>query len=204
MDIKITGQGIDIGDTLKQHIHARLEESMSGVLKIVEDASVVVKKDGHHIFHCTANVHVDGHSILIRCQSEEKDVFMACDNCFSKIKKQLRKYHKKLVDYKHKKEAQETNKADKAKLMAKKYTISYKKSSHAESDGEFLLNVMDNIAVEKTIDVDHLTPEEAIMKMDLSDVAALPFVNTQTHHMSVVYKRKDGDISILDLGYKVL
>jgi ribosomal subunit interface protein len=204
MDIKITGQGIEVGDILKKHIHARLEESTTGILKMIEDTNVVIKKNGHHIFHCTTNVHTDQHSIVIRCQAEDKDIFTACDMCFAKIKKQLRKYHKKLVDFKHNKELQEENKINRSKLIAKKYTISCNNSAHENSDEEFVMNVLSNIVAEKTVDIDHLSTEEAMMKMDLSDVAALPFVNNKTHHMSVVYKRKDGDVSVLDLGYKIL
>ena len=41
------------------------------------------------------------------------------------------------------------------------------------------------------------------MKMNLADLPALAFVNKETKHINVVYHRKDGNISLIDLktGY---
>jgi hypothetical protein len=51
---------------------------------------------------------------------------------------------------------------------------------------------------EKNTDIESLTVEEAIMKMDLQDLPALVFINKKNRRMNVVYHRKDGNISWID------
>jgi hypothetical protein len=55
-----------------------------------------------------------------------------------------------------------------------------------------------NVITEKTTDIESLTVNEAIMKMDLADLPALVFINKQNKRINVVYQRKDGNISWID------
>ena len=50
-----------------------------------------------------------------------------------------------------------------------------------------------NVITEKTTDIESLTVNEAIMKMDLADLPALVFINKQNKRVNVVYQRKDGN-----------
>ena len=54
------------------------------------------------------------------------------------------------------------------------------------------------VVSEKNTDIESLTVEEAIMKMDLQDLPALVFINKKNKRLNVVYHRKDGNISWID------
>jgi hypothetical protein len=51
------------------------------------------------------------------------------------------------------------------------------------------------IIAEKPTEIHHLSVSEAVMKMDLENLPALLFKNVKTGNISVVYYRKDGNIS---------
>ena len=51
---------------------------------------------------------------------------------------------------------------------------------------------------EKSTDIEELSVEEAIMKMDLQNLPALVFINNKNKRLNVVYHRKDGNISWID------
>lgn len=55
-----------------------------------------------------------------------------------------------------------------------------------------------NVINEKTTDIEELSVDEAIMKMDLADLPALVFINKLNKRINVVYHRKDGNISWID------
>ena len=55
-----------------------------------------------------------------------------------------------------------------------------------------------NVITEKTTDIEELSVEQAIMKMDLANLPALVFINNKNKRINVVYHRKDGNISWID------
>ena len=63
-------------------------------------------------------------------------------------------------------------------------------------------SILLNIITEKTTEIEELTVNQAIMKMDLAGLPALVFVNVNNKRINVVYHRKDGNISWIDPNYK--
>jgi len=55
------------------------------------------------------------------------------------------------------------------------------------------------IIQEKITNIETITPNEAVMKMDLANLPALVFVNQDSGRINVVYHRKDGNISLIDI-----
>ena len=66
-----------------------------------------------------------------------------------------------------------------------------------------IVSIKPNIINEKITNIETITVDEAIMKMNLANLPALVFVNIQSKHINVVYHRKDCNISLIDLktGY---
>ena len=80
---------------------------------------------------------------------------------------------------------------------ATKYTISSQENA-IEDDFEA---VGDNpvIIAEKPTDIEAISVSDAVMKMDLESLPALMFKNVKTDRINIVYYRKDGNISWVDL-----
>ena len=71
----------------------------------------------------------------------------------------------------------------------------FEEMEHEETDQ---LDQSLNVITEKTTNIEELTVEEAIMKMDLADLPALVFINKNNKRINVVYHRRDGNISWID------
>jgi hypothetical protein len=54
------------------------------------------------------------------------------------------------------------------------------------------------IIAEKPVEIMSLTIKQALMKMDLENLPALVFTNSDSKRLNVVYYRKDGNISWID------
>ena len=54
------------------------------------------------------------------------------------------------------------------------------------------------VIAETTTEIEILSVSEAVMRLDLSDRAALVFLNAGNRRVNVVYRRRDGNIGWVD------
>ena len=108
----------------------------------------------------------------------------------SKLDKRLNKYKSRLNDYHHKIKLSEST-------QSHKYII--------QNDLEVMTDLIEQtpstnpvIIAEKPIEIMNLTIQQALMKMDLENLPALLFTNSDSKRLNVVYYRKDGNISWID------
>jgi hypothetical protein len=65
-------------------------------------------------------------------------------------------------------------------------------------DKSFSIDGSMRIINEKESEIESLSVEQAIMKMDLLDLPALAFMNNKNGKINFIYHRKDGNISWID------
>lgn len=186
MQIIVSGKQIDVGDSLKSHIESRLGESVKKYIDKLSNVNVVVAKESHH-FRIDISGNLGTHSGMnIKSRAEGNDVYAAFDAAASKIEKQLRRYKRKITNH---------NRADYAearRMKAVKYVLKdYEEDHKADEDAPLVI-------AEKDTDIETMTVSEAVMKMDLSDLPALLFLNSAHGRINVVYRRADGNISWVD------
>lgn len=188
MHIKISGQHLNLGESLQNYVEERLQKTLPKFFDQVLSAEVHFNKNAH-LYHCTIIVNEKtGHHLLIKGTGEEfDDAYMAFDYALSKITKQLRKYKDKIKNH-HKKSISDLNVSDIQKLKGTKYTIS---PSEENIDNPVII-------AEKTTPIQTLTVAEAVMLMDLADLPAMVFVNKLNERINFIYYRKDGNISWVD------
>lgn len=192
MKITISGQKVELGHALQEHVEAKLEESVSKYFTRALNADVMFTKESH-LF--VARIQVDEgvkDSIYIRSEAKNDDIYAAFEQSLEKIEKQLRRYNRRLRDHGHKKPYAELSEDELSMLATRKYVFS------DENDGE--ANAEDNplIIAEKASGIDILTVSDAVMRMNLADLPALMFINKKNNCVSVVYRRKDGNVSWVD------
>jgi predicted ATP-grasp superfamily ATP-dependent carboligase len=126
--------------------------------------------------------------LTFNSKQHSDDVYSSFDIALSKIEIQLRKYKSKLKDRSHKVKVSEIT------PEAIKYVISPSRAGDNDANTEI---DVDNpvIIAEKPLSISSLSVGEAVMKMDLENLPALMFKNSKTDKVSVVYYRKDGNIS---------
>lgn len=189
MQIQISGKGVDVGDSLRQHIEARLNEGISKYSDRITQVTAVVSRESH-MFRIDINAATGTHEgVVVKGRDAAGDVYAAFDSAADKIEKQLRRYKRRLVNH-HRGEGGSSASAQQA--FATKYVIeSYKDEAPEEENAPV-------IVAEKETDLATLTVSEAVMRMDLLDLPALMFFNAKNGRMNVVYKRADGNISWVD------
>jgi ribosomal subunit interface protein len=206
MKIRTIGANMEIGDSLNNHVRENLEKEVTKYFGNAIDAQVNFSKDVSDFkVVILINEGVKG-GIRVKSNANAGDAYSAFNSAKEKAAKQLRRYKRKLKNHHKVIDSKEIDLLDSI-YESPKYVIS-EQIEEDNFDNENLDVSNENqktfdVITEKTTDIETLTIDNAIMKMNLADLPALAFVNSDSKKLNVVYHRKDGDISLIDLktGY---
>lgn len=199
MKIRVIGAGMDVGQALSQFVEEHLTKVTNKYFDTAVSAEVHFSKNGH-MFKALVIVNegVKG-GIVVKSDAEAGDVYACFNEACSKVTKQLQRYKSRIKNYRRSGGGLKSVEPNYQALDAMKYIlppVNYDVFEEMEKEEapEQSLNVIN----EKTTNIEELTVEEAIMKMDLADLPALVFTNKNNKRINVVYHRKDGNISWID------
>ena len=131
-------------------------------------------------------MHIDS-SIFIQGNAISNDAYGAFNVANEKIKKRLRRYHRKLTDLRTK------NKKPLKYLEASQYIIQNPEKKSSNNDLAEPVIIAESEDVIKTVSV-----SEAMMLMNLNDQNAIFFKNIQSKRLNILYRRPDGNIGWVD------
>src|SRR5215470_8097161 len=97
MHITVTGKQIDVGDALRRHTQAAIEDIAEKYFGNALEAHVVFSREAH-LIGCDLQVHV-GRGILVRSEAEANEAYAAFDIAAERIDKRLRRYKRRLRDH---------------------------------------------------------------------------------------------------------
>jgi len=191
MQIKISGQQLDVGDSLSAHITDTLESTVEKYFGEAIDATVVLSRD-RFLIRADVAIHI-GRGIYVRAHESADDAYAAFDVATVHLGKRLRRYKRRLRDHHSARENAKT-------VQAQQYILApYEPfAGNEDEDGENGDHPV--IVAEDQTDIENLTVSEAVMRMDLADVPALVFHNAGNGGLNVVYRRADGNIGWIDPG----
>ena len=178
MKIKITGKQIALTDGLK----ARVEEKFSKLDKyFYKEAQALVtlsvQRDDQFV---EATIHSGG--LILRVEESTTDMYSSIDNAVDILERQLRK-----------------NKTKLEKRMKKEYVenVAFDNILPIVSDNES----EDDIKIVRTKKVESkpMSPEEAVLQMELIGHNFFIFTNGNSGVTSVVYRRKTGDYGLIEV-----
>ena len=192
MKIVVSGKHIDVGESLKSYIEENVANHVKKHFDQVISVNVSLSKQ-KHVFKADIMVNDStGKGIVIRSQGSDGDAYKSVDEAITKMDKQLVRYQKKIKNHKHKRMKEEV--ADMININATKYVI----SPHNEDEAECFDNNPAIIA-EKSAEIEKLSISDAVMKMDLSNLPAMMFINANNSRINMVYYRPDGNIAWVDV-----
>ncbi len=175
MEVAVTGRNLEATDALKQYAAERfgkLEKYLPGNAQAAITLSVVKKV--HHI----ADAVIKSDGVLIQASEETEEMYSSIDLLFEKIERRVRKYKERLVDHKHR--------AGRAGATAGTAGTSLPEDR------------VPQIIRTKRFDLKPMPPEEAIMQMELLDKNFFIFSNAGSGRISVIYRRKDGNVGLIE------
>ena len=185
----VSGKHMEVGQSLQDYVHTRIDNGVKNYLNHITQAKVVFSKKTY-LYHVDIMIH-DSQMGLIKAESESDDVYAAFDIAIVKIEKQLRKYKGKIRTHiRH-----STKDEEEAVISGTKYVIDVPKEQVELHEDHEPVTI-----AEKATNIEKLTVSEAIMKMDLAHLPALLFINKMNNRLNVVYHRADGNISWVDPG----
>ena len=187
MEISVIGKHVDVGDSFRSHAEGELAESVFKYFENAINAHVTLSREGA-MMHVDISVHPGPRGMVVQGGGEAAEAYPAFDLALERIRKQLRRYKRRLVDD-HRRRGHNNDDV----LPAQQYVI----QSEA-ADDEIEADAQPIIVAEIQTDIATLSVSEAVMRMDLADLPLLMFRNIKTDTLSVVYHRKDGNIGWID------
>ena len=179
MKITLTGKQVDIGDRLRSHIEENVLNSVTKYFSDPIGCNVAFSKEGDE-FSAEVTVH-PAKNIVLKGTGTAGDPYTAFDNANGHIAVRLSKHKNRLKDHKSK-----TGLAELASEAV--FPV-------IETEDEMDIDVNAPLTIAETgANIPVCTVSEAVMYMDLANECALMFRNAANNHISMVYRRKDGNI----------
>ncbi len=183
--ISVSGKQTKVGKSLTTYVKNMVLSTQKKYFENFISANVLFSKDSYN-FRCEISIHIDG-SIFLHGNALSNDAYGAFNVANEKIKKRLRRYHRKLTDHRTK------NKKPLKYLEASQYIIENPELKNSKKHSSEPVIIAESEDVIKTISV-----SEAIMLMNLNDQNAIFFKNIQSKRLNILYRRPDGNIGWVD------
>ena len=191
MQWTVKGKQMDVGDALRGHAEQRLTDAVAKYFDQAIEASAVLSREAHE-FRADISVHV-GRGILVQGHSQGDTAYIAFDTALDRIAKRLRRYKRRLRD--HHRKSEPTGPDD--LVVAQQYVLT--EPDEVDSTASEKAEASPPIVVaEMTTEIETLTVEEAVMRMELADQPAVIFHNSAHGGLNVVYRRADGNFGWID------
>ena len=181
-NISVSGKQTKVGTSLTEYVKTCLISTLKKFFDNFITASVLFSKDKYN-FRCEINIHVDG-SIFIQGNALSNYAYGSFNVANVKIKKRLRRYHRKLVDHRSKKDLKDIEINNYVLKDTEKLKIKEEEDPVIISESEEIIKV--------------LSVSEAMMLMNVNDQNAYFFKNIKTKRLNLLFRRSDGNIGWLD------
>jgi ribosomal subunit interface protein len=193
MELAIHGKQMDVGDALRVHVTARLEDINSKFFNRAIDVNITFSPEGHAFTKAHVSLRV-GKDIMVQATSTEPNPYAAFDSAAEKVAKQLGRYKRRLRDHHERLEQTPESELTKAQdyILAVKAMDGLSEKEAAEEDvphGDDPL-----IIAEVSTRIQKMSVSDAVMRMDLSGQSAILFRNPKSNRLNMVYRRADGNI----------
>ncbi|MEM0976266.1 MAG: ribosome-associated translation inhibitor RaiA [Pseudomonadota bacterium] len=185
MRYSVSGQHLDIGNSLKGYVKDSFEPIVSKYAERPTDAAVKFSKD-RYVYICESSIHLStGHQV--NASGKADDIYAAFDKCSDRIEKQLRRYKRRLKDH-HNGVPTE---------VEPRFSGVYSHATENDLDSEPPQSET-LIVAESNTKIKTLSVGDAVMEMELAAAPFLVFENEKSGRLSVVYHRDDGHIGWID------
>lgn len=174
MELTVRGKNLDITEALHAYVEkhtGKIQRYFDKPLKIN-----VLMRISNMTKTCEVTVFVDG--VILRGVEKSDDMYKSIDLVFDKVERQIHKYKTRLA------------RKFKGKNVLNQQFVMEKEAASAENDFE--------IVRQKRFVVNSMTPEEAVLQMNLLGHNFFLFHNAESDGMSVVYRRDDGKYGLID------
>ncbi|MFO7636293.1 MAG: ribosome-associated translation inhibitor RaiA [Clostridia bacterium] len=172
MKMIITGKHMDVGEDVRTWAEKKFSK-LEKFFRRDSEANITVdsRKRGKHKLDAT----ITYKGMIFRAEVENKDVFAAIDKAVEVIERQIRK-----------------NKTRLEKRLHEGAFDQYMVTDDVVEESEI------KIVKSKKFAMKPMTPEEAVLQMELVGHSFFVFQDGETEKVCVVYRRKDGNYGLIE------
>lgn len=184
MSLRISGKQMEIGDTFRAKIEARVDDAISKYFDGGYGGHVTVEKSGSR-YTADCMVHLDTGTVL-QATGQAQDPQLAFDAAAERVEKRLRRYKRRLKSH--------TNGS-----TANDIDLEYRVMAPvADDDEEVPEDFAPAVVAESTVALRTMSVANAVVELDLKDSPVVVFRNAGNEEVSIVYRRPDGNIGWID------
>jgi len=191
LPITVTVRHEHVTEALREHAQKKIEGLHLDYPRIIEAKVILdVQKNRHTaeiILFCANHITIEAHT-------ETKDMYVSLDETIEKIARRMRKHKTRLMK-KHRPHRNES--------------IRYLDERHFNDDvldhpEESLHDPEPFIVHKDNYKVKTMFKEDAIMELELSDRPFVLYKSARRGCLTIVYRRKDGEYTAMDLGSEMV
>jgi putative sigma-54 modulation protein len=187
VDITIQGRNVEVSDSLR----ATVDEKLSRLVRFLDgmeraEVRFLEERNPRIAEKEVCEVTMHGHGHVVRARATAGDTFAAVDRVVDKLEHRMEKLKGKLLGRSHPRRHGADNGTHPVGDLA---------LSLAESDED---EGQPRIVRTKQFAIKPMTPEEAVLQMELLSHDFFLFTNADSGSAAVVYRRKDGHIGLID------
>lgn len=179
---------MDVGERLRRHVEARLNDGVAKYFDHALDSHVVFEPEGP-LVRADISVHV-GRGIQVQGHGAADDAQSAFDLAMDRIAKRLRRNKRRLRDH-HRK----SGSARREEALTAQHVILADPADGPDEEPEGGNPV---VVAETVSEIESMTVGEAVMRIDLATQPVVVFRNAAHGGLNVIYRRGDGNLGWLD------
>jgi putative sigma-54 modulation protein len=178
LQIRVKGKNIEVTDALREHAVDKVSKIQKRGLEVREiEVTLLVEKNPSIRQNQVAEINIFGNSGVIRAVGRDRDMYIAVDMAVAKVQRQISKHHGKQID---------RTQAHPSALR-----------THTEEEHE-VEDLAPSIVKLKGIPRKPMTPEEAVLQLELIGHDFFVFRNSEASEVAVVYRRRDGNFGLIE------
>ena len=181
MRVTFTGKAVQITDREREYAEKKLQR-LARYFRGAREAHVVYTKQRNWQI---VEVQLDLDGTLLRAEERTPDFNASVDAVTDKLEQQVKRLKDKLRSHKGRANAP---------MVASLLTELPEADEEAEGGGS-----LPSVVRRKRIAIKPMTAEEASLQMDLLNHDFFAFLDADTEHFSVLYRRRDGDFGLLEV-----
>jgi len=192
MPFRISGKNLEIGEALRGRISARILEALEKYFDGGFSGHVTVGKEAFG-FRTECVVHLDS-GIVLSADSMAADAYLSADQAAENLEKRLRRYHRRLKDYRA--AGRHDGRGDDAARASSAPSYVIAAPEHDADDEAAEFNPV--IIAEATTAFKRLSVSEAVIELDMTGAPVVVFRHAGHGRVNLVYRRADGNVGWID------
>jgi ribosomal subunit interface protein len=188
MPLRVSGKNLDIGESLRAHVHEKVQALIGRYFDGAVSGHVVISPEGS-TYRTDCSLHLSS-GMNLQAEGREHEPYASFEQAADKIERRLRRYNKRLKDHQSGAAAASESRA---RLNVANFVI-----EAPDEQEEAPVDFSPVVVAEGSAPLKNLSVASAVAELDLSGAPVVVFQHATSTRVNIVYRRRDGAIGWLD------